>query len=117
MIQMQNSLRMRTSAVVLLAVAPFIGSACSDDSDPVTSVPDTTISPSTDVPSDSTAPDETLPADVSASGVVLAATLIASGNVDDAVASGLVTPAEVDEARAAIENGTLDRWVALAEGR
>jgi hypothetical protein len=116
-IEMRNSLRMRTSTALLLAVAPLVGVACSDDSDPVMSVPDSTVSPSTEVPSDSTAPEETLPADVSASGVLLAATLIASGNVDDAVASGLVTPAEVDEARAAIENGTLDRWVALAEGR
>lgn len=66
--------------------------------------------------SDSTAPESIgLPEDVTAAGVILAATLIASGNIDDAVASGLVTPAEVDEARAAIENGTLDRWVDLAE--
>jgi hypothetical protein len=52
---------------------------------------------------------------VRAAGVILAATLIATGNIDDAVASGLVSPAEVDEARKAIESGSLDRWVALAE--
>lgn len=73
---------------------------------------------STDAPLDTSAPADTeLPPDVTASGVVLAATLLAAGNIDDAVASGLVTPAEVDEARAAIESGTLQRWVDLAEGK
>lgn len=93
-------------------------SACSGDDEPTTSVPESVAAPSTDAPGDPTAPAESEPPDdVTASGVVLAATLIAAGNIDDAVASGLVTPAEVDEARAAIEDGTLDRWVALAEGR
>ncbi len=93
-------------------------SACSGDDEPTTPISDSVAAPSTDAPADSSAPaDSQLPDDVTASGVVLAATLIAAGNIDDAVASGLVTPAEVDEARAAIEEGTLDRWVALAEGR
>lgn len=79
-------------------------------------MPDSTMSPSTAAPADSSAPDAVeLPDDVTAAGVILAATLIATGNIDDAVASGLVSPAEVDEARAAIESGTLDRWVSLAE--
>jgi hypothetical protein len=105
-------------SLAVLAVGALTISACSTDDEPTTSVPDSTISPSTDGPADSTQPEASeLPEDVTAAGVVLAATLIATGNIDDAVASGLVSPAEVDEARAAIESGTLDRWVALAEGK
>lgn len=104
------------SSLVALAVGALAISACSTEDEPMASVPDSTMSPSTDAPADSTPPEASnLPEDVTAAGVILAATLIASGNIDDAVASGLVTPAEVDEARAAIENGTLDRWVDLAE--
>ena len=104
------------SSLFALAAGALVISACSADDEPMTSVPDSVMSPSTDALADSTAPEASeLPEDVTAAGVVLAATLIASGNIDDAVASGLVTPAEVDEARAAIENGTLDRWVDLAE--
>lgn len=110
--------RVRTSAVLCAGAMSIIGAACSDDSEPITTTPDSVVTPSTDAPVDSTVAGETeLPDDVTASGVLLAATLIASGNVQDAVASGLVTPAEVDEAIAAIESDTLDRWVALAEGQ
>ena len=105
-----------TYSVAALAVGALTISACSTDDEPTASVPDSTMSPSTDAPADSTAPVATeLPDDVRAAGVILAATLIATGNIDDAVASGLVSPAEVDEARKAIESGSLDRWVALAE--
>ena len=106
------------SSLVALATGVLVISGCSTDDEPTSSVPDSTVSLSTDAPADSTSPESSgLPEDVTAAGVVLAATLIASGNIDDAVASGLVSPAEVDEARAAMENGTLDRWVDLAEGR
>ncbi|MFM8858190.1 MAG: hypothetical protein ACKOI2_13530 [Actinomycetota bacterium] len=107
----------RRTSLVVLALGALTISACSSDDEPMASVPDSTMILATDAPADSTAPETgELPEDVTAAGVVLAATLIATGNIDDAVASGLVSPAEVDEARAAIENGTLDRWVQLAEG-
>jgi hypothetical protein len=52
---------------------------------------------------------------VTAEGVVLAAVLLTTADITAAVAEGLVTPAEVDAARAAIEDGTLDAWRVKAE--
>lgn len=57
----------------------------------------------------------TLPADVSAQGVVLAAVMIKIADVQQAVTEGLVTPAEVEEARKALEAGTLNLWEQRAE--
>ncbi len=56
-----------------------------------------------------------LPSDLSARGVLLAAVLLSEGDVERAVADGLVTPAEVDEAIRAIEGGELDAWAERAE--
>ncbi|WP_193508935.1 hypothetical protein [Cryobacterium sp. BB736] len=52
---------------------------------------------------------------LTAEGVVLAAVLLSTADITAAVAEGLVTPAEVDAARAAIEDGTLDEWRVRAE--
>lgn len=56
-----------------------------------------------------------LPSDVTARGVVLAAVLLREGDVERGVADGLVTPAEVDAAIAAIERDELDAWAQRAE--
>ncbi|MSZ38888.1 MAG: hypothetical protein F2788_00595 [Actinobacteria bacterium] len=48
--------------------------------------------------------------DVTARGVVLAAVLLVAGDVEKAVTKGLVTPPEVQAARKAIDEGTLDIW-------
>jgi hypothetical protein len=56
-----------------------------------------------------------LGADVSARGVVLAAVLLVAGDIEKGLTQGVVTPAEVDEARLAIESGTLDMWRQRAE--
>jgi hypothetical protein len=56
-----------------------------------------------------------LGADVSAQGVVLAAVLLVAGDIDKGLAQGVVTPAEVNEARLAIDSGTLDMWRQRAE--
>jgi hypothetical protein len=53
--------------------------------------------------------------DVSARGVVLAAVLLVAGDIEKGLAEGIVTPAEVDEARLAIDSGTLDMWRQRAE--
>ena len=53
--------------------------------------------------------------DVSARGVVLAAVLLVAGDIDKGLAEGIVTPAEVEEARLAIDSGTLDMWRQRAE--
>ena len=52
--------------------------------------------------------------DVTPVGVIAAAVLIATGDIEAAMADGLVTPAEVEVAADAIENGTLVDWVKLA---
>ena len=52
--------------------------------------------------------------DVTPVGVIAAAVLIATGDIEAAMADGLVTPAEVEVATDAIENGTLVDWVKLA---
>jgi hypothetical protein len=56
-----------------------------------------------------------LGADVSARGVVLAAVLLVAGDIEKGLADGVVTPSEVDEARLAIDSGTLDMWRQRAE--
>jgi hypothetical protein len=53
--------------------------------------------------------------DVTARGVVLAAVLLVAGDVEKALAKGLVTAPEVDAARKAIAEGTLDMWRQRAE--
>jgi hypothetical protein len=56
-----------------------------------------------------------LPEDVTAKNVLVAAILLSTSDIDGAVAEGLVTPAEVDAAAAAIKDGTLDLWRQRAE--
>ncbi len=48
--------------------------------------------------------------DVTARGVVLAAVLLVAGDIDKAMTKGTVTQAEVDAAREAMADGTLDMW-------
>jgi hypothetical protein len=60
-------------------------------------------------------PDLPVSSTVSAEGVVLAAVLLSTADIEASVAEGLVTPDEVDEARRAIADGTLDEWRELAE--
>lgn len=64
---------------------------------------------------ETSATDLPVSATVSAEGVVLAAVLLSTADIEASVAEGLVTPDEVDEARRAIEGGTLDEWRELAE--
>ena len=56
-----------------------------------------------------------LSADLTARGVVLAAVLLVAGDIEVAVSNGPVTPAEVDAAQKAIDEGTLDLWRQRAE--
>jgi hypothetical protein len=56
-----------------------------------------------------------LPEDVTAKNVLAAAILLSTSDIEGAVAEGLVTPAEVDAAKVAIEDGTLDLWRQRAE--
>lgn len=103
-----------TRGTTALILCSFIALSCSDSDVPAPV--ETNPVAETDVVDSTLALSEDLPEDVTAAGVLLAATLIAAGDIEAAVASGLVSPAEVDEAKAAIEAGTLDRWVALAQG-
>jgi hypothetical protein len=56
-----------------------------------------------------------LGSDVTARGVVLAAVLLVAGDVEKALTKGLVSAPEVDAARKAIDEGTLDMWRQRAE--
>lgn len=58
---------------------------------------------------------ETLPQDVTAQGVLLAAVILSSGDINSAVDKGIVTGAEVTQARDAILANTLDLWRQRAE--
>lgn len=55
-----------------------------------------------------------LPTDVSAKGVVLAGVILQSGDIDKAVGAGMVTPAEVDTAEKAIDDGNMKYWAQRA---
>lgn len=55
------------------------------------------------------------PTDVTARGVLLAAVLVVEGDVQSAIADGLITVAELDEALLAIERDELDAWAKRAE--
>lgn len=55
------------------------------------------------------------PDSITAKGVILAAVLLSTADITASVAEGLVTPAEVDAAREAIKDGTLDEWRQKAE--
>jgi hypothetical protein len=57
----------------------------------------------------------TMPTDVTAAGVVTAAVILRAGSVEDAIANGTVTPAEVDLARQAVAEGKLALWAQRAE--
>lgn len=109
-----SPLRRRVAATALvLLVGPFAAGCAGDDTD-------------TGAPADGSAtmPGEagealelgTLSApDVRPDGVLIAALLLAGGgDLEEAVADGLVTPAEVDTAAAALDDGTLAAWVAEA---
>jgi hypothetical protein len=56
-----------------------------------------------------------LPTDVTAAGVIAAAVILRAGSIEEAVANGTVTPAEVDVARQALADGTLELWAQRAE--
>jgi hypothetical protein len=51
-----------------------------------------------------------LSSDVKPSGVVLAGVILQSGDIEKAVSQGLVTPAEADEAKKAIEANLMSYW-------
>jgi hypothetical protein len=53
--------------------------------------------------------------DVAARGVVLAAVLLVAGDVEKALTKGVITASEVEAARKAIDEGTLDMWRQRAE--
>jgi hypothetical protein len=55
-----------------------------------------------------------LPEGVTAEGVLLAAYLLTSGDITRAVEEALVSPAEVDLAREALTQGSLQEWVERA---
>ncbi|MEY4102686.1 MAG: hypothetical protein RIR88_820 [Actinomycetota bacterium] len=51
-----------------------------------------------------------LSSDIKPSGVLLAGVILQSGDIEKAVSQGLVTPAEVDEAKKAIDANLMSYW-------
>lgn len=96
---MKNSLLARSVAAVLLAGIAVTGLAACDA--PPTAAGREILT-------------QQLPNDVTAKGVVLAGVIMQSGDIDKAVGAGLVTPAEVDTAKKAIDNGTMKYWAQRA---
>jgi hypothetical protein len=80
----------------------------------LTEAPDS-VSPADSATSVSDILNRELPPEITAYGVVLAALYIATGDAEEGIASGRITPAEVYEAKQAIEDGTLDLWRQRAE--
>ena len=58
-----------------------------------------------------------IPAGIKPEAVVLAAVLIENGDIATAVEEGLVSPEEVELARKAIAENTLQDWVNAAENK
>ena len=83
--------------------------ACGSDQ----SSDDTSVSVPDDATTTTVAPNDTVDAD----NVLLAVALLEIGDIDAALAEGLVNPDEVDAASQAFDDGTLDGWIELADGR
>lgn len=88
---------------VSIASMSMMAACGSDDSDSESAqtTPGDDTSAVVDVSPDGVEPDK----------VILASVLLAVGDVDLALAEGLVTTDEVDEAATALEDGTLDVWM------
>lgn len=71
----------------------------------------------TSVPAESTTSTIASTELVDADNVLLAVALFEVGDIDAALAEGLVNPDEVDAAAQAVDDGTLDGWIELADGR
>jgi len=109
-----TSIRRRLVAVAMvLLVAPFAASCAGDtggDAAPVVEEVPTGV-----LGADAPRVGVMTAADIRVDGVLLAALLLgAGGDLEAAVAAGLVTPAEIDTAAAALADGTLAAWVAEA---
>ncbi len=93
--------------IAVAAVCVLTLAACGNDDAGNTTT--TTVPASSDT---TTAPSDVV---VDPERVLLAATILEIGDIDAALAEGLVTPDDVDEAIEAVDNGTIDEWVERAE--
>ena len=102
-----------TTTVVTTTGAPEVATTTGAPEATTTTVPKEEYVP-TDYAAEGVLEASELSEDVTPVGVIAAAVLIATGDIEAAMADGLVTPAEVEVAADAIENGTLVDWVKLA---
>lgn len=113
-----SPLRRRVAATALVLLAGPLAAGCTGDGTDTGAPAGAPADGSTVMPGEAGDALElgTLSApDVRPDGVLIAALLLAGGgDVEEAVADGLVTPAEVDTAAAALDDGTLAAWVAEA---
>lgn len=100
-------MRRHTLKIAVVVACTLALAACGDD--------DGRDGTSTTVPASSdttTAPSDRV---VDPERVLLAATILEFGDIDAALAEGLVTPDDVDEAIEAVDDGTIEEWVDRAE--
>ena len=93
---------LQLSSVFILAGPVLVGCVRPD-----TSLPEEPVA----VPPKESVEQVSLPPGVTAQGVVLASLLLANGDIERAVEAALVSPEEVELARKAIEDDTLQEWV------
>lgn len=91
----------RTTAALAMLVITLFACAPTDDAGPP---------PVASTPRAADAAPIDAPADVDPLRVLLAVVVLAAGDVELAVASGMVTPEEVDLADAAIDSGSTSQW-------
>ncbi|MEN9793268.1 MAG: hypothetical protein RL330_1346 [Actinomycetota bacterium] len=98
----------RRSVLVSSVAAILLLSACGSGGD---AAADSTVStaPGSDILTRELSPDLT------PNGVLLAAVILVGGDIEEALVAGRVTVPEVEAARAAIAEGTLDLWRQRAE--
>lgn len=109
--------RRRHRAVFALVCIPLslVLSACSQGSQVPTPTGESSGVTRPVTPQDTSSIPDPLPEHVTAKGVVLATVIIATGNVASAIEQGMASPQEVDLARKAIAEGTVQEWVDAAE--
>lgn len=105
----------RRSLLAACVVTLFVLTGCASNEPQPAPAPSDIVEEPTLGEQDVSAVPNPLPDFVTAKGVVLATVIIATGNVSSAIEQGLVSPQEVDLARKAIAEGTVQDWVDAAE--
>ena len=96
--------------LIAIGVTLVLATGCGDSSSESPATTSTIVTTSTTAATTSVSESD----QVSAIGVLFAALVLRDGDIEQAVADGLVTVQEVDNATTAIKEGTLSEWATLA---